>query len=87
MVTAPDVIAVWPELPAGSLYALAVLSTLAGNLLLVGSLANLIVVERAQSVGVSLSVIDHARCGVPITVLSGFAAILWLWLAGVLPLL
>jgi Na+/H+ antiporter NhaD/arsenite permease-like protein len=81
------ILAVWPELPAGALYALAVLSTLAGNLLLVGSLANLIVVERAQSVGVSLSFIDHARCGVPITVLSGFAAILWLWLAGILPLL
>lgn len=80
------VLAVWPQLPEGALYALAVLSTLAGNLFLVGSLANLIVVERAQSVGVSLSFLDHARCGVPITLLSGAAAILWLWAAGVLPL-
>jgi Na+/H+ antiporter NhaD/arsenite permease-like protein len=80
------ILAVWPDLPDGTLYALAVLSTLAGNLLLVGSLANLIVVERAQSVGVTLSFRDHARCGVPITLLSSAAAILWLWLAGVLPL-
>jgi Na+/H+ antiporter NhaD/arsenite permease-like protein len=80
------ILAVWPDLPAGTLYALAVLSTLAGNLLLVGSLANLIVVERAQSVGVTLSFRDHARSGVPITLISGAVAILWLWLAGVLPL-
>lgn len=80
------ILAVWPDLPAGTLYALAVLSTLAGNLLLVGSLANLIVVERASMAGVTLSFRDHARCGVPITLISGAAAILWLWLAGALPL-
>jgi Na+/H+ antiporter NhaD/arsenite permease-like protein len=80
------ILAVWPDLSDGALYALAVLSTLAGNLFLVGSLANLIVVERAQSVGVTLSFRDHARCGVPITLISGTAAILWLWLTGVLPL-
>jgi Na+/H+ antiporter NhaD/arsenite permease-like protein len=80
------ILAVWPELPDGALYALAVLSTLAGNLFLVGSLANLIVVERARSVGVTLSFRDHAKSGVPITLLSSAAAILWLWLAGVLPL-
>ena len=40
---------IWPDPPRGALYALALLSTLAGNLLLVGSLANLIVVERAAS--------------------------------------
>jgi Na+/H+ antiporter NhaD/arsenite permease-like protein len=80
------ILAVWPQLPDGALYALAVLSTLAGNLFLVGSLANLIVVERAQSVGVTLSFRDHAKSGVPITLLSSAAAILWLWLTGVLPL-
>lgn len=80
------ILSVWPDLSEGALHALAVLSTLAGNLFLVGSLANLIVVERAQSVGVTLSFRDHARCGVPITLLSSATAILWLWLAGVLPL-
>lgn len=80
------ILAVWPDLTAGTLYALAVLSTLAGNLLLVGSLANLIVVERARTAGVRLTFRDHARSGVPITLISSAAAILWLWLAGVLPL-
>ena len=60
------------------LAALALLSTLAGNLLLVGSLANLIVAERAAGVGVRLSFLDHARCGVPMTLLSMAMAIAWL---------
>jgi Na+/H+ antiporter NhaD/arsenite permease-like protein len=37
---------VWPDIPSGVLIGLAVLSTLAGNFVLVGSLANLIVAER-----------------------------------------
>lgn len=44
--------ALWPAPDSGLLYALALLSTLAGNLLIVGSIANLIVAERAASVGV-----------------------------------
>lgn len=69
----------WPSPPEGALYGLAVLSTLAGNLLLPGSLANIIVAERAEAVGVRLGLIDHARCGVPITLLSMGFAVLWLW--------
>jgi Na+/H+ antiporter NhaD/arsenite permease-like protein len=42
----------------------AMASTLAGNLTLIGSVANLIVAERA---GVTLSFLDHARIGVPVT--------------------
>ncbi|MGF1640807.1 MAG: SLC13 family permease [Rhodospirillales bacterium] len=71
-------LAVLPDLGADSLYALAVLSTLAGNLLVVGSLANIIVVERAKQAGVVLSFAEHARCGVPMTVVSMAAAALWL---------
>ena len=52
------------------LYGLAMISTLAGNLLIVGSLANIITVERAKDVGVTLGFMEHARCGIPITVLS-----------------
>lgn len=73
---------VWPSPPEGALYALAVLSTLAGNLLLLGSLANLIVVERAAASGITLSFADHARCGVPMTLASLALAIGWLWLLG-----
>ncbi|MGE4281978.1 MAG: anion transporter, partial [Magnetospirillum sp.] len=66
----------------GPLYGLALLSTLAGNLLLVGSLANIIVAERAQALGVRLSFLDFAAAGIPMTLASlGFACV-WLLLGG-----
>lgn len=73
---------VWPSPPEGALYALAVLSTLSGNLLLLGSLANLIVVERAAASGVTLGFWEHAKCGVPMTLSSIALAIGWLWAMG-----
>src|SRR5262249_52854168 len=73
---------VWRGIPEGVLVGLAILSTLAGNLFLVGSLANLIVAERAALSGVRLSFRDHARAGVPITLLSMLIAGLWLWALG-----
>jgi Na+/H+ antiporter NhaD/arsenite permease-like protein len=73
---------IWHDVPDGAFYALAVLSTLAGNLLLPGSLANIIVAERAAAQGVRLSFATHARCGVPMTLLSIALAIGWLLLAG-----
>jgi Na+/H+ antiporter NhaD/arsenite permease-like protein len=75
-------LSVWKNLPDGVLYALALLSTLSGNLLLVGSLANLIVVMRARATGVSLSFKDFARAGIPMTLLSLMAAGLWLAAGG-----
>ncbi len=75
-------LAVQGDLPAGALHALAALSTLAGNLLIVGSLANIIVVERARQCGVTLGFREHASCGVPMTLLSFAAAAAWFaWLA------
>jgi Na+/H+ antiporter NhaD/arsenite permease-like protein len=71
-------LSVLPHLGAGAFYALAVLSTLAGNLLLIGSLANIIAVERAAEAGVRLSFLEHARCGVPMTLLSLLFAFGWL---------
>ncbi len=71
-------LAIAPDLSGHALTALAVLSTLAGNLLVVGSLANIIVVERAREVGVTLGFAEHARCGIPMTLLSMAAAVLWL---------
>jgi Na+/H+ antiporter NhaD/arsenite permease-like protein len=73
-------LAVLPEPGPTTLYALALLSTLAGNLLIVGSLANIITVERAKDLGVTLGFLEHARCGVPIALLSLAAASGWLWL-------
>lgn len=61
---------------------LALVSTLAGNLLLVGSIANLIVVDLAQRSGVIIDWRAHARVGVPVTLMT--LAIVWLWRSGIL---
>lgn len=71
-------LALWPDLAPQTLYSLAVLSTLAGNFLIVGSLCNLIVAERAAASGVKLGFVDFARAGVPMTLASLAAALLWL---------
>jgi Na+/H+ antiporter NhaD/arsenite permease-like protein len=49
---------------------MALSSTFAGNLTLVGSMANLIVAERSAARGVSVRFGDFLRTGVPITVLT-----------------
>src|SRR5437870_2998277 len=49
---------------------LAMSSTFAGNLLLIGSMANLIVAERAQTRGVHVAFVEYARIGVPVTLLT-----------------
>ena len=76
------VLSVMPSIGEGAFYALAVLSTLAGNLLVVGSLANIIALERARDAGVVLTFAEHARCGVPMTLLSLVLALAWLTLMG-----
>lgn len=58
---------------------LALVSTLAGNLLLIGSIANLIVVEQAALCGVTLDWRRHACSGIPITILSLVICAGWLW--------
>lgn len=74
-----------PDLPHSVLIGLAVMSTLAGNLLLIGSVVNLIVAEAAKRQGVSLGFVDYARSGVPVTLLSMAVAGLWLGLGGWVP--
>lgn len=61
-----------PTLPDPDLAwrALAMSSTFAGNLLLIGSMANLIVAERAQARGVVIGFWEYARVGVPVTLLT-----------------
>ncbi|GBD32631.1 putative transporter [bacterium HR33] len=49
---------------------IAMSSTFAGNFLLIGSVANLIVAERAEAYGVRLSFGEYARVGVPVTLLT-----------------
>lgn len=74
-----------PELSHSVLIGLAIMSTLAGNLLLIGSVVNLIVAEGAKRQGVRLGFVDYARSGVPVTLLSMTVAGLWLVLGGWLP--
>jgi len=57
---------------------LAMSSTLAGNLTLVGSVANLIVVERARGKA-SIGFWEYFRVGAPLTLLSVTFGAVWLW--------
>ncbi len=63
-----------------SWYILALSSTFAGNLFLLGSIANLIVVEKALDHGVVISFKEHARIGIPVTLLSLLVLVAWTWL-------
>ena len=75
----PAVMLLLPHLKGGDAgLTLALVSTFAGNLLLVGSIANLIVVDLAQKSGVAIDWRMHARVGVPVTLLT--LALVWAWL-------
>jgi Na+/H+ antiporter NhaD/arsenite permease-like protein len=63
---------------AGPVLALA--STLAGNLFIVGSIANIIVVDQAARMGVKIGFREHARIGVPVTIATLAVAAGWLWI-------
>lgn len=54
---------------------LTLVSTLAGNLLLVGSIANLIVADLARKQGIDIGWRQHVRIGLPVTL--GTLAIVW----------
>jgi Na+/H+ antiporter NhaD/arsenite permease-like protein len=60
---------------------LAMATTLAGNLTLLGSVANLIVAETAKARGVHLSFTEYLKAGVPITLVTLTIGIGWLSLA------
>jgi Na+/H+ antiporter NhaD/arsenite permease-like protein len=57
---------------------LAAASTLAGNLTLLGSVANLIVAESARRHNVTLGFWEYTRAGVIITALSLFSGMVWI---------
>ena len=48
------------------------------NLLIVGSIANIIVVDQAAALGVRIGWREHARVGVPVTVATLLVAAAWL---------
>jgi Na+/H+ antiporter NhaD/arsenite permease-like protein len=57
---------------------IAMASTLAGNLTVLGSIANLIVVQRAGASGVEIGFWDYVRVGVPLTVVTLVIGAVWL---------
>lgn len=62
-------------------YAMALSSTFAGNAVLVGSIANLIVAEQAERLGIPFGFREHLRGGLPVTLVSlalaAAAMLLW----------
>jgi Na+/H+ antiporter NhaD/arsenite permease-like protein len=59
-------------------YVLALSSTFAGNLITIGSIANLITFEQAKVLGIEIGFREHARIGVPVTILSLIIAVAWI---------
>ena len=64
--------------PRPSWLALAMSTTLAGNLTVLGSIANLIVIEGARRRGVRISFLDHLKVGLPVTVATLAFGVYWL---------
>jgi Na+/H+ antiporter NhaD/arsenite permease-like protein len=58
---------------------LAMSSTLAGNLTLLGSIANLIVLEGARRRGVAITFLDYLRVGLPVTLATLAFGVWWLY--------
>jgi len=55
-------------------------STLAGNFTILGSVANLIVVQKAATRDVRISFWDYFWVGAPLTVVTLVIGTVWLWL-------
>ena len=64
--------------PAFVWLVMAMSSTFAGNLTLIGSMANLIVAERAGTRGARIGFVDYLKVGVPTTIATMLWGILWI---------
>ncbi|WP_435007830.1 anion transporter [Tundrisphaera lichenicola] len=58
--------------------ALSMSSTLAGNLTVLGSVANLIVVENARRAGTELGFLEYLKVGIPLTIATTLVGVGWL---------
>ena len=56
---------------------LALVSTLAGNFFIVGSIANIIVVDAARRRGIAINWRSHARAGMPVTLITLAITAVW----------
>lgn len=59
----------WTDRPEMG-HLLAIASTFAGNLFIGGSIANIIVVNQAAKAGINISWREHARIGIPVTLIT-----------------
>jgi len=59
-------------------YVLAISSTFAGNLITIGSIANLITFEQARVYGVKVGFWEHAKVGIPVTLVSFGITVGWM---------
>jgi len=59
-------------------YVVALSSTLAGNCITIGSIATLIVIESAKAYGITIGFREHARAGLPVTLLSILITLAWI---------
>jgi Na+/H+ antiporter NhaD/arsenite permease-like protein len=64
--------------PQRSWLVIAMASTLAGNFTIVGSVANLIVVQRAQGAGITVGFWAYFKVGAPLTLLTILFGVYWL---------
>jgi Na+/H+ antiporter NhaD/arsenite permease-like protein len=58
-------------------YVLALANSFAGSLIIIGSVANIIVVQQARAMGISIGFWDFARLGVPATLVALAGLLLW----------
>jgi Na+/H+ antiporter NhaD/arsenite permease-like protein len=59
-------------------YILALSSTFAGNLITIGSIANLIVIEQARNFGITIAFKTHAKVGLAVTAWSLIVVMIWI---------
>jgi Na+/H+ antiporter NhaD/arsenite permease-like protein len=60
-------------------YILALANSFGGSLLIIGSVANIVVVQQARELGVKISFGAFARLGIPVTIAA--LGLLWVWIA------
>lgn len=67
---------------APTAYILALANSFGGSLCIVGSVANIIVVQQARDLGVKISFRDFARLGVPVTLAALAGLVVWVAVVG-----
>ena len=63
--------------PEKAYLVLAMATTLAGNVTLLGSVANLIVAETAKKRGINISFTEYLKAGLPIAIVTLLIGIVW----------